>query len=385
MKWITLLGLFAFYLSGAQTDARSIMERSNTRIKSLRSVDLNILFNDRYFGQISADIIIAREKINPVFGKSKLRMTGIVITSEGSNPLSMAYDGSTFSYLNSEKNELVLVENATYTKIGRTGQLTYGMAIPPAYYEDYVFDSLLKNAEAFYMRKDTVIFNQPAYAIDVSQKIYNRISGETHLVTSTWYIDKASYLLLGRSGPGSYTFLKVRSVNNMYNAADFTLSGNQVTKQVSQPAKEVVFLDLNSQAPDWTLPSNKTAPITLSKLRGKVVMLDFWGTWCVPCLKSMPAVQWIYDHFKNRDVEVIGVSVEMENAVDVPGYINRKGYTYPIALDGKTIAGDYKVTQYPTIYIIDKKGKIIFAGAGEELEKKKDGIIQIIQKALLTN
>ena len=84
-------------------------------------------------------------------------------------------------------------------------------------------------------------------------------------------------------------------------------------------------------------------------------MLDFWGTWCVPCLKSMPAVQWIYDHFKNRDVEVIGVSVEMENAVDVPGYINRKGYTYPIALDGKTIAGDYKVTQYPTIYIIDEK------------------------------
>ena len=131
--------------------------------------------------------------------------------------------------------------------------------------------------------------------------------------------------------------IKIKSINNTYATADFSLAGVETTTQV-QEIKDVVYLDLNSQAPDWKLPSNKIKPISLKELRGKVVMLDFWGTWCAPCLKSMPAVQAIYDHFKDQPVEVIGVSVEMENAIDVPAYIKMKGYTYPIAFDGKLIA-----------------------------------------------
>jgi peroxiredoxin len=99
----------------------------------------------------------------------------------------------------------------------------------------------------------------------------------------------------------------------------------------------------------------------------------------------MPVIQSIYEEFFNQAVEVIGVSVEHENALNVPDFVKRKGFTYPIALDGKTISKVYKVTQFPTMYIIDKKGKIIFAGSGEDLDKKKDAIVQLIQKALLTD
>ena len=382
MKWITIVIILAFNVSAAQ-DAKSIFEKANATMKSLRSIEMNVSYTDNYSGQISGDLVILRDqKTYPVFGVSKFKMTGIALTPDGSKTLSMAFNGDTYAYLDGANNEIVVIENPTYSKIGRTKSLMYSMAIPAAYYEGAAFDSLIQNIVKYELVEDTTIFQQPAYTVRITRNVYNKFNGETTQASTEFYIHKESYLLLGNSSKWSKTYIKIRSVNKNYETDFFSLTGNNAAKQIIQEVNAPEYLSLNTVAPDWTLPSNKSKEISLKDLKGKVVMLDFWGTWCAPCLKSMPAVQSIYENFKNQPVEVIGVSVEMEDAIDVPKYVKTKGYTYPIALNGKLIAKDYKVTQYPTIYIIDKKGRIIFAGPGEELQKNKEVIIQLIQKAL---
>ncbi|HYD89893.1 MAG TPA: hypothetical protein VEA37_00205, partial [Flavobacterium sp.] len=76
MKWITIYALFAFNLAAAQPDARSIIEQSNEKIKSLKSINLDVLYSDQHTGEITADVIISREQQTyPVFGVSKFKMS----------------------------------------------------------------------------------------------------------------------------------------------------------------------------------------------------------------------------------------------------------------------------------------------------------------------
>ena len=384
MKWVMIPALLAFHSALSQGDAKPIVEKSKNAIQSLRSVHLNVLYKDDYFGQTSADIVISREKPFAVFGISKVKMTGVVVSSTGSKPISQAFDGSTFYYTDTEKNEIVQIQNPTYSKLGRSGQLNYGMAIPAVYFEGAVLDTIMKQAVGYELLADTVIFNQPSHSVKIARDIYNKFTGDMHRSETVWFFHKDSYLPLGTRGKGSNNFYKIKSTNQPYVDEEFILTGNIAMGPLLPEVKQPAYLSLNSDAPDWTLPSNKQGPITLSQLKGKVVMLDFWGTWCAPCLKSMPAVQSLHEYFKDQPVEIIGVSVEPENAVDVPAFVKRKGYTYPIALEGKNISKAYNVSQFPTIYIIDQKGKIIFAGPGENLEKEKDQVKHIIQQALLS-
>ena len=142
------------------------------------------------------------------------------------------------------------------------------------------------------------------------------------------------------------------------------------------------LLSVGTKAPAWSLPSNHNKEIKLNDLKGKVILLDFWGTWCVPCLKAMPDIQFIYEKFKDQPVEVIGVSVETEKKADPAAYIKKKGYTYTIVLDGHKITKDYKVVQYPSIYIIDKTGTIIHAEHSGNREEFKEDLIKRIETAI---
>ena len=142
------------------------------------------------------------------------------------------------------------------------------------------------------------------------------------------------------------------------------------------------LLKIGTLAPDWTLVSNKGTNIQLTQLKGKVILLDFWGTWCVPCIKAMPEIQAIHDYFKNKQVEIIGVSVERDAKADPVGFVKKKGFTYPIVLNGASITEGYKVQIFPSLYIIDKQGKIIHAEHSGGRENFKDDIIARINKAL---
>ena len=115
--------------------------------------------------------------------------------------------------------------------------------------------------------------------------------------------------------------------------------------------------DAAEPAPDFTLTDFDGESVQLSSLRGKVVLLDFWATWCGPCRYDMPFVQQLYEELKPRGLEVYGVNAEGNNKA--VSYLNQFGYTFPNLIDrSMTAARLYNISAIPTFIVIDRQGKL---------------------------
>ena len=110
---------------------------------------------------------------------------------------------------------------------------------------------------------------------------------------------------------------------------------------------------------DFTLPFLNGESASLSSFKGKVVLLNFWATWCPPCRAEMPSMETLYQRFNSRGFEILAVNLRETPAV-VRQFIQNGGYTFPIMMDrdGRTGA-IYGIEAIPTSFIIDRQGKII--------------------------
>ena len=127
-------------------------------------------------------------------------------------------------------------------------------------------------------------------------------------------------------------------------------------------------------APEISLPSPDGKEIALSSLKGKLVLIDFWASWCGPCRKEMPNVVKIYSKFKNKGFEIYGVSLDQDKEKWMEA-ITKDGINWPQVSDLKywdnVAARIYNVQGIPYTVLIDKDGKIIAKNLrGQELEKK---------------
>jgi peroxiredoxin/outer membrane lipoprotein-sorting protein len=121
-------------------------------------------------------------------------------------------------------------------------------------------------------------------------------------------------------------------------------------------------------APAFTLTGVKGSTVSLARYQGKVVLLDFWATWCRPCRIEMPLVQKLYGELKAKGLVVFGVNV-MEEPAKVKRFLAENGIGFPVLLDrdGK-VAESYKAEGIPTLVIIGKDGSVssYFTGLREE-------------------
>lgn len=148
--------------------------------------------------------------------------------------------------------------------------------------------------------------------------------------------------------------------------------------QPGQPS----LLAVGSEAPNWELKDSEGRTVTLKGLRGKVVLLDFWATWCGPCKMAMPGLQKLHERFKDKAVVIYGVNCrELDPKSDPMAFIRKQGYTYGQLLRGDSVASAYRVDGIPCFYLIGPDGKILHAGSGfnPQLEAL---IAQMIDKAL---
>ena len=142
------------------------------------------------------------------------------------------------------------------------------------------------------------------------------------------------------------------------------------------------LLTAGTTAPDWQLTTPDGDRVSLASLRGNVVVMDFWATWCGPCMMAMPGIQKVHEHFQDRAVKVIGVNC-MEGAGGDPArYMRTQEYTYSLLLDGDGVADLYNVSGIPTFYVVDQEGRIAFSSVGAGSE---DGLTAIIEKLLATD
>jgi peroxiredoxin len=121
-------------------------------------------------------------------------------------------------------------------------------------------------------------------------------------------------------------------------------------------------------APDFSAAAvvNGKGKVALGDLRGKVVLVDFWGTFCEPCKKSFPKLQSLYGKYAASGLKIVGISEdEAEDKAKIPDFASTYGAKFTLAWDAdKSIAESYKPETMPSSFLIDKSGVVRFAHVG---------------------
>ncbi len=123
--------------------------------------------------------------------------------------------------------------------------------------------------------------------------------------------------------------------------------------------------EIGDQIPDFKSSTLHGGSIALSDFRDQqVVVLDFWATWCTPCVKGMPALQEMHEEFGGRGVKVLAVNVG-EDAETVQEFIDREGYSFDVVMDPfDDISDAFGVGGIPQLFIVDKSGHLQFSKVG---------------------
>lgn len=117
-------------------------------------------------------------------------------------------------------------------------------------------------------------------------------------------------------------------------------------------------------APHFELEDLSGKRIALKGLKGKVVFLNFWATWCIPCRQEMPTMEKLHKTFKERGLEVVAVNIK-EDKKDVRKFVEELGLTFTILLDKSgNISEEYGAWSIPLTYVINRKGEFIGKAAG---------------------
>lgn len=141
--------------------------------------------------------------------------------------------------------------------------------------------------------------------------------------------------------------------------------------------------ETTGKAPDFTLSDTHGNTTTLSSLRGKVVILEFWATWCPPCRESVPELNEMYEKFKGKNVELLGISVDKGGDAPsvVRAFLTERAVAYPVLLDNRNVNNSYGVSGIPAIFIIDKEGRVVkhftgfIPGLGKTLSKEVEALL----------
>jgi peroxiredoxin len=125
-------------------------------------------------------------------------------------------------------------------------------------------------------------------------------------------------------------------------------------------------------APEFTLARRDGSLLSLSDFRGKVVVLDFWASWCKPCRASFPWVREFYKEYKDKGIEIIGMSID-SNRASWEKALDEEQLPWPQVID-ETVKGSYRVEELyhvlavPMFVVVDKEGKIVLRA---HMEKKE--------------
>lgn len=146
--------------------------------------------------------------------------------------------------------------------------------------------------------------------------------------------------------------------------------------------KDGTVIRVGQEVPSFSVKTLKGDTFDIEKMRGKVVLINFFATWCGPCMKELPVVQpRVWEKFSGRDFAMISIGRE-HTQQQLKAFNEKKGFTFPIAPDPKREVYSKFATKFiPRNIIVDKKGEIIFEGKGFS-EKELEKMIKLIEANL---
>jgi peroxiredoxin len=117
---------------------------------------------------------------------------------------------------------------------------------------------------------------------------------------------------------------------------------------------------MGSPGPDFSLPDLQGNQVSLSSLKGKVVLLTFWSIWCGPCRQEMPMLESLYQKYRNEGLEVVGVNIDRDSISSIQDFLKKNRLSFPTLSDSdRNVMKVYRAHFLPTTFVLDRKGTII--------------------------
>lgn len=218
--------------------------------------------------------------------------------------------------------------------------------------------------------KDSIALDSARYKVAmidslIAKSVKNYMDSTRNDIASTYFFDR--YLITNNTPDEVLAFY-----GNLSNRVKESAPGLALKKKI----EEMEQVNVGGMAPNFKLMTPEGKELSLYNLRGHIVLLDFWASWCGPCLAEVPNLKAIYEKYHAKGLEILGVSLDEKEAA-WKGAIERKALTWKHVSSLKgwkcPVAGRFKVTGIPRMYIIDAQGKIIAQDLrGEKLAKKMD-------------
>lgn len=136
------------------------------------------------------------------------------------------------------------------------------------------------------------------------------------------------------------------------------------------------------KAPNFVLKSSDGKTVELKKLTGKVVVVNFWATWCGPCRAEIPGMIEVYKQYKSKGLEIVGVSLDQQGWDQVRPFIEKLKVPYPIVVGDSKLADAYGgIDAIPVTFFIDKKGNIVERHLGYFSKSEFEAIVRKMLQA----
>jgi peroxiredoxin len=180
-----------------------------------------------------------------------------------------------------------------------------------------------------------------------------------------YQIEKLELHKLDTILPADDTFFTSDAIPSYYRIEDYI------------PYEIPPLLPDGTEAPDWTLPTTDETNLHLKDLRGNLVLLDFFYRSCYPCIKAIPGLNNLDRKYRHRGLIIIGVNPVDQADTGLKSFLQSMDISYPVVLKAREVAETYNVHVYPSLYLIDQEGKIIFTQTGysEENEQQLEKMI----------
>ena len=117
---------------------------------------------------------------------------------------------------------------------------------------------------------------------------------------------------------------------------------------------------LSGGAPDFTLPSVDGSMVSMSDYNGKVILVDFWATWCPPCQEMIPILSKLHKRYSDKGLVILGVSLDRDGLEMLGAYVHEKMIPYKVVMGDNRISNAFGgVSSIPTMYIVDRDGRLV--------------------------